>query len=34
MIGDDEHTLAVTGPIFDGLREYFRRRTLLGREPA
>ena len=34
MIGDDEQTLAVTGPVFDGLYEYFRRQTLLGREPA
>lgn len=34
MIGDDEHTMAVTGPVFDGLYEYFRRQTLLGREPA
>ncbi len=34
MIGDDEHTMAVTGPVFDGLYEYCRRATLLGREPA
>ncbi len=34
MIGTDEHTLAVTGPIFDGLYEFHRRATLLGREPA
>jgi hypothetical protein len=34
MIGDDEHTLAVTKPIFDGLYEFYRRATLLGREPA
>ena len=34
MTGDDEHTLAVARPIFDGLYEYFRRRHLLGREPA
>jgi hypothetical protein len=34
MIGDDEHTLTVTKPIFDGLYEYFRRAGLLGREPA
>jgi hypothetical protein len=34
MIGDDTHTLAVAGPIFDGLYEYYRRETLLGREPA
>jgi hypothetical protein len=34
MIGDDEHTLTVTKPIFDGLYEYYRRAGLLGREPA
>ncbi|HZB20963.1 MAG TPA: chromate resistance protein ChrB domain-containing protein, partial [Blastococcus sp.] len=34
MTGDDEHTLTVSGPIFDGLYEYHRRRLLLGREPA
>jgi hypothetical protein len=34
MTGDDDHTLAVSGPVFDGLYEYHRRRTLLGREPA
>ena len=34
MIGDDEHTLTVTGPIFDGLYEFHRRAMLLGREPA
>jgi hypothetical protein len=34
MIGTDEQTLAVSGPIFDGLYEYHRRRLLLGREPA
>ncbi|GAB5901713.1 hypothetical protein OKHIL_75230 [Mycolicibacterium mageritense] len=34
MIGDDEHTLAVTAPVFDGLYEFYRRATLLGREPA
>jgi hypothetical protein len=34
MIGDDEHTLAVSGPIFDGLYEFHRRAMLLGREPA
>lgn len=33
MIGDDEHTTAVTKPIFDGLYEYFRREGMLGREP-
>jgi hypothetical protein len=34
MIGDDEHTMTVTGPVFDGLYEYYRRAKLLGREPA
>ncbi|MEU6803035.1 chromate resistance protein ChrB domain-containing protein [Streptomyces neyagawaensis] len=34
MIGDDEHTVIITKPVFDGLYEYYRRATLLGREPA
>jgi hypothetical protein len=34
MICTDEQTLHHTGPIFDGLYEYYRRATLLGREPA
>ncbi|TDO35134.1 hypothetical protein EV643_12420 [Kribbella sp. VKM Ac-2527] len=34
MIGDDSHTLTATKPLFDGLYEYYRRRNLLGREPA
>jgi hypothetical protein len=34
MVCDDEEVLAHTGPIFDGLYEYYRRATLLGREPA
>jgi hypothetical protein len=34
MIGDDEHTLTITKPIFDGLYEYYRRAGMLGREPA
>jgi hypothetical protein len=34
MTGDDERTLTVSGPVFDGLYEYHRRRLLLGREPA
>src|SRR5206468_1318251 len=33
-IGTDEQTLAICGPVFDGLYEYHRRRLLLGREPA
>jgi hypothetical protein len=34
MIGDDEHTMNVTRPLFDGLYEYYRREGLLGHEPA
>jgi hypothetical protein len=34
MTGDDNQTLAISGPMFDGLYEYYRRQTLLGREPA
>ena len=34
MTGTDQHTLAVAGPVFDGLYEYHHRRLLLGREPA
>ncbi|MFD6178222.1 MULTISPECIES: chromate resistance protein ChrB domain-containing protein [unclassified Isoptericola] len=34
MTGDDEATLAVAGPLFDALYEYFRRSYLLGHEPA
>lgn len=32
MIGDDRQTMTVTGPVFDGLYEFFRR-SLLGRAP-
>ncbi len=34
LTGPDEATLAVSGPIFDGLYEFHRRALLLGREPA
>jgi len=34
MTCDDERVLALTGPIFDGLYEYYHRAALLGREPA
>ena len=34
MIGSDENTLAVSGPVFDGLYEYYRRQGLIGRDPA
>jgi hypothetical protein len=30
----DEQTLAVSGPVFDGLYEFYRRSLLSGREPA
>jgi len=31
---DDQRVLELTGPLFDGLYEFHRRATLLGREPA
>ena len=34
MICTDAETLTHTGPIFDGLYEYYRRAMLLGHEPA
>ena len=34
MTSTDEQTLAVSGPVFDGLYEYHRRLLLQGREPA
>jgi len=34
MVVDDQQVLALTGPLFDGLYEYYRRGMLLGREPA
>lgn len=34
MIRDDHDILELTGPLFDGLYEFHRRATLLGREPA
>ncbi|MBB1022921.1 MULTISPECIES: chromate resistance protein ChrB domain-containing protein [unclassified Dietzia] len=34
MIGSDEETMAVSGPVFDGLYEYYRRQSLIGRDPA
>lgn len=34
MTLDDDAVLAVTGPMFDGLYEYYRRAVLLGRPPA
>jgi len=34
MVCDDARVLELSGPLFDGLYEYFRRAMLLGREPA
>jgi hypothetical protein len=34
MVCADARILELTGPLFDGLYEYCRRATLLGREPA
>ncbi|AYV32193.1 Chromate resistance exported protein [Streptomyces sp. ADI95-16] len=34
MTGDDDQTLAVVLPVFDGLYEYYRRANKLGRDPA
>jgi hypothetical protein len=34
MVCEDPRVLEVTAPLFDGLYEYLRRQTLLGREPA
>ncbi|MFD7655257.1 chromate resistance protein ChrB domain-containing protein [Actinosynnema sp. NPDC059797] len=34
MVRGDDEVLAITGPVFDGLYEYFRRAVLLGRAPS
>jgi hypothetical protein len=34
MICADHRILELTGPLFDGLYEYYRRAMMLGREPA
>jgi hypothetical protein len=34
MVCEDEQVLEVTGPLFDGLYEYFHRELILGREPS
>jgi hypothetical protein len=34
MVCDDARVLELSGPLFDGLYEYYRRALLLGREPA
>ena len=34
MLCDDHRVLDLTGPLFDGLYEFFRRELILGREPS
>lgn len=34
MVADDHRVLELTGPLFDGLYEFFRRELLLGKEPS
>ncbi len=34
VCADDHMSLAITGPLFEGLYEFFRREFLLGREPS
>ena len=34
VIEDAGQVLALTGPLFDGAYEFFRRQMLLGKEPA
>jgi hypothetical protein len=34
MVRDDEELLELTAPLYDGLYEYRKRATLLGREPS
>jgi hypothetical protein len=34
MVRDDAEVLKLTGPLFDGLYEYRKQATLLGREPS
>jgi hypothetical protein len=34
MVRPDHEVLALSGPLYDGLYEYFARAQLLGREPA
>lgn len=34
VCADDHMSLAITGPLFEGLYEFFRRELLLGREPS
>ena len=34
MVRADDEVLALSGPLYDGLYEYLKRASLLGREPA
>jgi len=34
MVRGDEEVLAISGPLFDGLYEYRKRASVLGREPS
>jgi len=34
MVGSDDDVLTITAAVFDGLYEYRRRATLLGRDPT
>ena len=34
MVADDHRVLQLTGPLFDGLYEFFRRELLMGKEPS
>lgn len=34
LVVDDDRLLELTGPLFDGLYEFFRRELLLGKEPS
>lgn len=34
MVHPDDEVLALSGPLYDGLYEYLKRASLLGREPA
>jgi hypothetical protein len=34
MVESDDRILELTGPLFDGVHEFFRRQLMLGREPA
>ena len=34
MVAGDDRVLELTGPLFDGAYEFFRRELLLGREPS